>query len=65
MDNALQIQAMASQSRCPHGEPAPAIEPPSDDIERALLESWLNGSGRSDDAWAEKLLGRKDTTQEV
>ena len=46
-------------------EVAPAIEPPSDEIERALLESWLNGSGHSDDAWAEKLLGRKNTTQKA
>ena len=44
---------------------APAIEPPSDDIERALLESWLNGSGHSDDAWAEKLLGRKNNSLEA
>jgi hypothetical protein len=46
-------------------EVAPAIEPPSDDIERALLESWLNGSGHSDDAWAEKLLGRKNNSLEA
>jgi len=46
-------------------EAAPAIEPPSDEIERALLESWLNGSGHSDDAWAEKLLGRKNTSLEA
>jgi hypothetical protein len=44
---------------------APAIEPPSDDIERALLQSWLNGSGHSDDAWAEKLLGRKNNSLEA
>jgi hypothetical protein len=43
---------------------AAAIEPPSDGVERALLESWLNGSGHSDDAWAEKLLGRKNTAAE-
>ena len=46
-------------------EAPPAIEPPSDEIERALLESWLNGSGHSDDAWAEKLLGRKNTSPEA
>jgi len=46
-------------------EAAPAIEPPSDEIERALLESWLNGSGHSDDAWAEKLLGRKNNSLEA
>ena len=46
-------------------EDAPTIEPPSDEIERALLESWLNGSGHSDDAWAEKLLGRKNTSLEA
>jgi hypothetical protein len=46
-------------------EATPAIEPPSDEIERALLESWLNGSGHSDDAWAEKLLGRKNTSLEA
>jgi hypothetical protein len=39
---------------------APAIEPPSDDIEQALLEAWLNGSGHNDDAWAEKLLSRRN-----
>jgi len=44
---------------------APAIETPADEIERALLESWLNGSGHSDDAWAEKLLGRKNTSLEA
>jgi hypothetical protein len=44
---------------------APAIEPPSDAVEQELLESWLNGSGHNDDAWAEKLLGRKNNTQEV
>mgnify|MGYP000140782932 CR=1 FL=1 len=46
-------------------EAAPAIEPPSDETERALLESWLNGSGHSDDAWAEKLLGRKNNSLEA
>jgi hypothetical protein len=46
-------------------ELVPAIEPPSDEIERAQLESWLNGSGHSDDAWAEKLLGRKNTSLEA
>jgi hypothetical protein len=49
----------------PAVETLPAIEPPSDEIERALLESWLNGSGHSDDAWAEKLLGRKNTNLEA
>jgi hypothetical protein len=48
-----------------HPEVAPAIEPPSDETERALLESWLNGSGHSDDAWAEKLLGRKNNSLEA
>ena len=41
---------------------APAIEPPTDDIEQALLEAWLNGSGHNDDAWAEKLLSRRKPT---
>jgi hypothetical protein len=45
----------------PSSVPAPAIEPPSNDLERELLESWLNGSGHNDDAWAEKLLGRKNS----
>jgi hypothetical protein len=48
-----------------HAQQATSIEPPSDEIERALLESWLNGSGHSDDAWAEKLLGRKNTSLEA
>jgi hypothetical protein len=48
-----------------HAQHAASIEPLSDEIERALLESWLNGSGHSDDAWAEKLLGRKNNSLEA
>ena len=39
--------------------------PSSGGLRRDLLESWLNGSGHSDDAWAEKLLGRKNTSLEA
>ena len=46
-------------------ELAPAIEPGVDDIEQALLESWLNGSGHSDDAWAQKLLTRRRPKEQV
>jgi len=46
-------------------ELAPAIEAGGEDVELALLESWLNGSGHSDDAWAEKLLARRRPTEPV
>jgi hypothetical protein len=42
-----------------------SIEAPSDDAERGLLESWLNGTGHAEDAWAEKLLGRMGAAQGV
>ncbi|HEX9870730.1 MAG TPA: hypothetical protein VGC99_19470, partial [Candidatus Tectomicrobia bacterium] len=48
-----------------HAQRATPFEPPSSETERALLESWLNGSGHSDDAWAEKLLGRKNNSLEA
>jgi len=68
-DSELQSEVSTSHAHADGGghqpEAAPAIEPPSDEIERALLESWLNGSGHSDDAWAEKLLGRKNTSLEA
>jgi hypothetical protein len=48
-----------------HAQRVTPFEPPSSETERALLESWLNGSGHSDDAWAEKLLGRKNTSLEA
>jgi len=57
-----QIEQDAPVAAGGNGHQPPAIEPPSGDVERALLESWLNGSGHNDDAWAEKLLGRKNPT---